>query len=316
MAESKIANARFAAVIYISGFDECPKRAIGGILPNMAWFSQVILVYPGYKSDRESLYKEWVENRATLERAGVAVRIVPSLKVEYVAELADGILEIPPNCQVRQGALDTIQGRMQASQSASETHFALSTVTRYERFSLLFGFLMIAQVINWFWDRVWEFGKLYQFTDVRYRAIVEKAGKRYIPEERSFVWRFWNATCLPKAYAGDQAVLRAFESPAEYVHWVLYQHNHMGWGWWVFPFFTIYLILTFAGLGLLWYQTVSVYILLVLALEITASNAICSHYMSMPYLALLCLLFPIYWIAFPVVLIYCKNTVPKSSWSR
>lgn len=312
----------FTAVIRMTGYDESPQRALQSIANNKEHFSDVVIVNKAYSSD-DKMYQGYAEDKAKIQEPiplngdknnmySISVKEVPEFDVIHCNGW--NVIEIPPYCEVKRGALDMIQTRLKTG-SVYETHMGVTTATILPDLSPFYGFLVVAQVIGWFWNRVWERNKLYQYTDLRVTAIIQRGKKRFMAPS-NFMWRLWNNGCIPVLYGGDGAISNppSDRTGWDYVMWTLYTHQNFGFGLWIFPYSVFWITLSLAGLGLLWGNITSLYILGVWFLEFVSAYLICQTYMKIPFGPVYYLFFPLYWMAFPFVLLLAKNTVPQRAW--
>lgn len=296
----------YTAVVRVTEFNESCKAAVAGLISCQKYFKQIIFVHPSYVDDETSMYNGWIEDREKLKSVS-QIDFVYDLKAHSIH--GDSIIEITPYCQLRPGGIEHLHAQIKAS-SVQETHFGLTTDIIVRDWSLFYGFLVISQFIDWWWQRVWNRGKLYQYTDVRVRTLICKGGQRYLPET-SFFWRVWNNGCKSRIYGKDYAQTWA---PRGYgfTLWYFYNHLHYRWSWWLFPYSFFYIIYTLAGWALIVNRNyTSLYILAIYLFQTISSYFICESYMKISNGALYYLAFPIYWALFPFFLIHAKLYVPQ-----
>ncbi len=296
-------------VIELTGFAEDCSQAVRSLVPLKHYLKNLIIVHRAYVDDEKSMYPGWIEDKAALDP--VQVTFVARLDEVYVE--GQTVVEINPYCSVRQGALDTILATVKSA-SPYQTHLGLSTSLVLDGFSLFYGFLIVSYVVDWFWQRVWNRDKMYQALDVRARRVVEVGGKKYIPES-SWLWYIRNTGCIPRIYGGESVVTKPTNVKGwELVVWYFYNHRHYCWSWWIMPFSLIWAILTMAAYGLFLGNLTSIYILTVWLWEITAAYLICENYIKLDLSLLLYPFFPVFWVLFPLVIVYSKITTPQRAW--
>lgn len=299
------------AVIELTGFAEDCSEAIRSLVSLKHYLKNIVIIHPAYVNDEKSMHVGWACDRVALEP--VPVTFVTRLDEVFVQGAT--VVEINPYCSVRQGALDTI---VSASKSATpyQTHLGVSTSLVLDRFSLFYGFLIISYVVDWFWQRVWNRDKMYQFLDIRARRVVEVGGSKYLPES-SWIWYIRNTGCIPRFYGGESAVTKPVNLHGwKLVVWYFYNHRHYRWSWWIIPFSLIWAIVSMAAYGLFLGNITSIYILTVWMWEITASYLICENYIKMDYSLLLYPLFPVFWLLFPLVIVCSKIVSPQNAWTQ
>jgi hypothetical protein len=304
-----------SAVIKITSFNESPEFAVKSVIANKGLFNELHFIYPTFQSEEESMYPNWLlTDKANLN--GISVFFHVMLHAKYFQ--SDSIIvEIPPNCEVKSGAFTTIKSAMKAA-NTKQTHFALSPVTSLNQFSLWHGFLIVLMMIESVWNRIFERGKLINYTDVKAYFVMKKGKINYFPEEKSG-WVF-NESTIPKAYAGGTCILRPFDDD-NFVMWKLHTHTNMSLiGLWIVPYSIFYFILGISWPSVLWgaisFSNVyfASYVFLVWLLEVFVSYRVGTFYISCPKRLVFSLLFPVYWFLFPYVLIYARLTVPQKTW--
>lgn len=309
-----------AVAVTISGYAESAQRAVHGVLLNRDKVKQLHFVYPAYQSDTESMYAEWPKDRVALEKAGIQVFFDATLDAKYFNSDTDSVIEINPYCELKSGAFATIQSTLKAT-SHEQTHVALATATKLNRFSLWYGFIIVLTVIDWLWNRIGEHNKLMQYTDVVARFIVRKGQVASLPRP-SVSWRLWNPHVVPKIYAGETALNCPPESEEgfQYTSWLLYTHKHLGFGLWMFPFALAWFVLSSSWFGTFYSVlftrslVMGTYAMGTWLMEITVAWLICGHYLQLNYKNVFYVLFPFYLLAFPFFLLYCKMSTPQKTW--
>lgn len=294
-----------AVAIHLSAFEPDCSEAIKGILANRDQVKEVHFIYPSFEDEGTSMYRGWAKDRTELEQSHVRIFFDAKINPENLKE-ASVVIEVPPTCRLKLGAFESIREQIKTA-DATQTHFALATKTDIKGFNIWLGFLVVMTVIEWLWNRVFERNKLIQYTDVRGRFLIRKANKFLLPEESLSSWRIWNANVMPKVYAGDTAVLKGLDIFAR-----LYHHRYFGMGLWLIPFLVIWGMLTLSWTTMigtaihyrsLWMGT---YALSIWTVEVLISLAICGYYIQNRYNSLFYLLFPVYFMAFPFILVFSK----------
>lgn len=311
----------FTAVIRLTGFNENPHRALVSIEENKYAFSDVVIVNPFYVSDQR-MYPNYVEDKAAIEApydlGNGNMRVVTVTQVEeFNVAHCKGyyVLEIPPHCEFKRGAVELLHTQVGKS-TVHQTHLGLSTSTLFQDFSIMYGFVVICQVMSWYWTRIWERGKLYQYTDLRCTAILQRGKTRFVAPSQ-FSWRFWNNGCIPVMYGAEVAICKPQQRGWEYVVWLLHTHTNFTWGLWLFPYSFFYIIYSLAGLGLFYYRNWdSFYMLAVYFVEVVSTVFICQSYTNLRHIMFYALMFPLYWIAFPFILVFSKSYVPQQAWTK
>jgi hypothetical protein len=286
-------------VIKITGFSESPRRAISSILKNLDKIRDVHIIYPNYSSDDESMYKGWKDDKKIITAAAKAVFIEPSLDSKNF-DSDDIVVEIPPNCELKSGAFSIIENEMKNAKP-NQTHLGLSTVTKFSGFSLWYGFFIVLYTIDWIWNRLFERNKLIQYTDVKARFIIKKGKVTHFPE-KSIVWRFWNVDTIPKIFT-ETAVIEGGNIIA-----VLNNHSYMTIGLWLLIYGPIWFVVSTAMLSM----PGSVYSISMWIFGSTLAWLTTKDYVKLTGSLFYVLAFPFYFILFPILLIYSKNTVPKN----
>ena len=300
------------AVVTLTGFREDCSRAIRSLIPLKHYFKDLVIVHRGYVDDERSMYSGWVEDRESL--SPVTIKIVAQLDAVHVDGQAT--VEINPFCDIRQGAMDELVATLKGA-NQYQTRMGMTTSLVLDNFSVFYGFIMVSYVIDWFWQRVWCRGKLYQNLDVQSRRVVQVGPDRYLPS--TSVWHsfIWNNVTIPRMYGGNAAITRpSFENGFQTTLWYFYNHSHYTWSWWIMPFSIVWMTIAMAAYGLLLGNIGSMWILSVWSWEIVLAYLICESYIKCDWASAYYPLFPIYWILFPVVIIYSKITTPQRSWSE
>lgn len=287
--------------IHLSEFEPDCSEAIQGILTNSKHIDELHLIYPTYEDDATSMYAEWPHDKAKLGLADIKVFVEARMNAESLSD-ANVLIEIPPTCRLKLGALEDIHDQIKSA-STNQTHFALATSTQVHGFSIWTGFLVVLTVIEWFWNHLFERNKLIQCTDVRGRFVLRKGEKLIVPEESQASWRFWNANVMRKRYAGDTCVLKGLDIFAR-----LHNHRYLGLGLWVVPFFFVWFVSTFAWAPVVqnWSLWTSAYALTLWAIELSVAYLISGWYIRNRYNLLFAALFPLYFATFPFMLVYSK----------
>ncbi len=306
--ESK--NKNISIVIHITESAESARFAVKSIINNIDLIHSVHFIHPAYDTDKTSMYKGWTEDRISL--AGTPIYFHPEMRSsDFESSI---VCEIPPFCELKKGPLKTIEKRLRHS-SHSQNHCILSTVSIYEGFSVFYGFLLVLQVIDWIWNRVFENNKLIQYTDVIARQVIRKGQKKFLPTER-FSWRLWNSEVIPKIYCKESALKFGSMSSYETLKWRLYTHKNLTFGLWIFLYFPIYITtalpwvsMTFFGANVLVQIVVLLWII-----EFILTWLVCKDYVKMRAVFVYAALFPVYWVFFPFFLIWSKLSVPKKGW--
>lgn len=286
-------------VIKITGFSESPRRAIASVLKNLDKIRDVHIIYPNYSSDDESMYKGWKDDKKIIGAASKAIFIEPSLDSKNF-DSDDIVVEIPPNCELKSGAFSIIENEMKNANS-NQTHLGLSTVTKFSGFSLWYGFFIVLYTIDWIWNRLFERNKLIQYTDVKARFIIKKGRTTHFPE-KNIVWRFWNADTIPKIFT-ETAVLEGGNIIS-----VLNNHSYMKIGLWVLIYGPIWFVVSTAMINM----PGSVYSISMWIFGSTLAWLTTKDYVKLTGSLFYVLAFPFYFILFPILLIWSKNTVPKN----
>lgn len=300
-----------AIVIHISSFFESPRRAVRGVVANRNRVKELHFVYPLFQDEESSMYPEWlIEDRPKLEKAQVKIFFNARLAVEHFGSDVQIITEVPPECEMTLGAFDTVKETMKKA-TTTQTHFGLTTKTVLNGFSILYGFLIVSTLIDWFWNRIFERNKLIQHTDIQSRFILQKGKHRYIPEGDRFTWRLWNPSVIPKQLAGDTAVI--VPRQGDYTARYLNQHAHYGFGLWLLPLLSFWIVLSitwtvalYAGIKTMAFIPNS-YAFGMWAAEFILCSLICGHYMESRANLFYYVMFPVYFALFPFAVVYYKN---------
>lgn len=305
------------AVIHITNFNESPRPAIQSIIANKDRFKQIHFVYPLYQSEEDSMYPEWLKEDKNLLGGGIEV----FFHIALHAQALDAnciIVEIPANCEVKQGAFSKIQNIMKSADTKQNT-CALATTTSLPYFSIWGGFFVILQVIESIWNRIFERGKLIEYTDIKAYFLIKKGKVQYFPDNNGYLF---NMGTIPKVYSDGTAVLRPNNfSIFEFLMWRLHTHANLKLlGLWVLPYSINYFIFAISwplilrgafAFGDFYFAS---YVLLVWIVQVLFSYWISVHYIKCPKKLIYCLLFPLYWALFPWILVYARLTVPQKTW--
>jgi len=305
-----------SAVIHVTNFGESPEPAVKSIIASKDRFKEVHFIYPTFQSEEESMYPSWKEDKVQLE----GIRILFHILLH--AHLLDSdciIVEIPPNCAVKQGAFNKIQNMMKSVNTKQHT-CSLASTSSLPQGSFWVGFFVILQVIESIWNRIFERGKLIEYTDVKAYFLIKKGKIAQFPEAGGYLF---NSGVIPKVYSDGTAVLQqqSFASVFEYLMWRLHTHANLKlMGLWIFPYFINYFILAISWPAILRGAIAfdsfyfASYVVLVYVMEIVISYWIGVYYIKTPRRLVYSLLFPLYWALFPWVLIYARLTVPQKTW--
>jgi hypothetical protein len=305
-----------SAVIRISNFGESPEPAVKSIIANKDRFKEVHFIYPSFQSEEESMYLGWKDDKINL---GEHIRVL--FHVMLHAHLLDPdciIVEIPPNCEMKQGAFTKIQNIMRSLDTKQNT-CSLASTNSLPQGSFWVGFFIILNVIETIWNRLFERGKLIEYTDVKAYFLLKKGKVAYFPDSGGYLF---NSGTVPKVYSDGTAVLKQnFASVYEHLMWRLHNHANLKlMGLWIFPYSINYFILAISWpailRGAIAFDNVyfASYVLLVYFVEVIFSYWIGSYYIKTPKRLVYSLLFPIYWALFPWILIYARLTVPQKTW--
>lgn len=292
--EALIVKKMFTVVVHVSS---PPRKIMGSIISNVKYVKDVYIVYPEY--DGKPLYQGWNEDLEALKNANVAYYFSASIVVKEFKD-SSIVVEVSSDSELKLGAFETIHQEMSRANEA-QTHFALSPdMDCGAGFSPLHGFLVIMLTIDWFWNRIFERNKLIQSYDVQARFILKK-GKRVFLPERSFIWRFWNSSVIPKVRT-HSAVTHVGDDVLQ----LLGTHAHQRIGLWLFPYLAVYLVLTFSWSTMILYQQMLPYAIGIWVAEIAVSFMICNGRMRTANNRLYFVLFPIYWVMYPFFLIHAR----------
>ena len=305
-------------VVHITGFCESPKRIVESVLANKEAPARITFVYPGYVDDKTSMYNGFSKDRETLAERGI--RIVIANHLEPTPDLL--VVEAPPTAKLTLGCFETLK-RLEALCTPSQTEFAVSTVKKFESFSVWYGFFIIGLMIEWFWGRIWELGKFNNYADVRARFVLRKGSRHAFFAEHTLASRIRNTHMMPTAYGGNTAIFTPHENGFEFIHWYFFTHRHFTLiGLWLMLYGAFYFWLAISWTGIAWavwqYKNfyVFVYVASVWVAEALISSWVSSHHASIPYRVLLCCMFPFYFALFPFVMAYCRLSIPQKSWSE
>lgn len=280
----------FSAVIRITKFKESPKCAIKSIINNSKYIKDVHIIYPHFKNEEESMYEGWERDKQHLKDYTISA----SLHVKDFDQNGT-IIEIPPNCDLKAGAFDTLDFKMRHATDA-QTNTALIPKLKLNGFSIMYGYFMILYLIDWFWNRLFENNKLIQYSDVKSYFIMKKGNKTYFPTS-SILWRIWNSETIGKAYV-DTATLEGGN-----IIQTLHNHQNMRIGLWVFIYLPLWFIPTMAFISM----AGSVYSILTWAVGSFLTWMTTMHYVKARFYFGYILSFPFYWATFPLILLYSKN---------
>jgi hypothetical protein len=298
----------FAAVITITDWNESPQNAVKSIVSNKKYVKELHFVFPGYDEQREKeLYSDWMKDKQSLLDGGVEVYFDATLKVDYYKDPKMLLVEIPPNCIMKLGDFELLSSKSKQC-TEQQTHFGIGATLNLGKFSFWYGFLVVLSVMEWFMN-VWFNKKLYQYTDVRARYIMTKGKYKFFPLEHTVLSYFWNSHTAKKEYGN--ATVENLTSAKITTQWVLWNNQTFKFGLWILAFIPIYVFFTISWIGVLstfmhnnWVITTSSVSMWIM--EFIISYLIASNYLKVDYLVLLCIFFPVYWILFPLVLVWAK----------
>lgn len=277
----------FSIVIKITKFNECPKRAIKSVINNLTYVKDVHIINPYFTNEEECMYKGWKEDKNQIKN----VHFSPSL----IEKNLEGIIvEIPPNCDVKAGAFNTIDKQMRHANEEQNT-LALIPVLKLDGYSIFHGYFIILYLIDWFWNRLFENNKLIQYTDIRAKFIIRKGTKAFLPKS-SFFHRFWNPQTIGKIFA-DTAEIKESK-----ITQTLYNHEHFKFGLWIIPYGILWFITTTAFVAM----PGSVYSICLWILGSLLSWLTTFHYVKSSYSIFYISAFPIYWVTFPFLIFYSR----------
>ena len=215
--------------------------------------------------------------------------------------------------------INKIQNMMKSVNTKQHT-CSLASTSSLPQGSFWVGFFVILQVIESIWNRIFERGKLIEYTDVKAYFLIKKGKIAQFPEAGGYLF---NPGVIPKVYSDGTAVLQqqSFASVFEYLMWRLHTHANLKLlGLWIFPYFINYFILAISWPAILRGAIAfdsfyfASYVVLVYLVEIIVSYWIGTYYIKTPKRLVYSLLFPLYWALFPWVLIYARLTVPQKRW--
>jgi hypothetical protein len=298
-----------AAIIIISDWNESPRTAIKSVVSNRKYVKELHIVFPAFDEQREKeLYQDWMKDKEILLQSDIKVQFDAVLKVEYYDDPKLLLVEIPPNCSMKLGDFELLSSRAKQC-NEQQTHLGIGATLNLGSFSLWYGYLVILSVMEWFMN-VWFNRKLYQYTDIRARFVMTKGEFKFLPLEHNILSSIWNPYTMKKEY-GNATIEPGNMSPKQLTQWVLWSHQTFKFGLWILTYIPIYVFLTISWLGVIstfinfsWIITttsVSMWIV-----EFLVSYLIARNYLKVNQLVILCMFFPVYWITFPLVLVWGK----------
>jgi hypothetical protein len=295
----------FSFVIPLSDLNESPEIAIKSILAHKKYAKDVKVVYAGYSGEDHSLYNGWHEDKKKLN-----IQVIPILDLKYFDNDTALVVEVPPFAQMYLGDFENLEKQSQESTSLTQTQFSLGTTLTSQYSSILYGFLMIMTVMEWFINRLWYNGKFIQNTDIRCRFVVTKGVTRHIGNDYSYVWNILNREVKRKQYSN--AIIDVGINN-QVVNWILSKHKMFSFGLWILAYVPFYIFVSLSFSSMVLYSW-SPWIVVgagsgIWLFEILISFLICRSYCKIPYLLAYCIMFPLYWITFPYALLYFKFSI-------
>lgn len=286
-------------VIYVKDNDDIPHNAIASILNNGKYVRSVHFIHSNFGKST-IWYKDWKTDKEKLEDLNIKVQIDPELNVSMFEDNAI-ITEVPGNCIMTLGDFDNL---IQQSKQVTfqKTTFGLGTKIETEEFSVWHGFLLIALCIEWVINKVFR-QKTYSRHDIRCRMTMKVGGMYYLAPEFCYSWYLLNREAQPKQYCNATLQGQGYSFVSAYLR----NHNFFSIGLWIFPFIPIWFATATSCISI-------IFLSYVWALPGIASILLCffysllvgKAYLKTKYLLIYCILFPVYWIGFPLMLIFSK----------
>ena len=305
---------KLLGVIRITDYNEPIDSALQSIVHARQHFDSVCIVSqggPGILAERHT---------RLLDKYELPVQIVS--KLGKIPDQVSAILEIPPLCEVDRLAIDElIEQANQEAKHVNKTHFSMATEMVDTHFSLAYGWLFVLYLVELAWCS-YEYFKLPLDRYLRMTLIIRKGTHRMVAPWQ-FAWRFFNTgqhkTLVRPGWATLQAEPRlrgwALVKNSIYRHeWIGNWRCWMG-NWWMLLWWFFY----WGVIVNLWVRTsASMYpfygivhgvLSVIVYLAISRRTSIVGD-------VVLALLHPIFFLTFPLVVIYSRISRPRTFWAQ
>lgn len=287
-----------------------PLNVVKSVINNSDFVSSLHFIYPNVQEKKPILYDGWQADCKQLEEElHIPVKFDAWLEAHNFKS-EEIVVEVPPNVQLHLGDFETLKNRSKETKY-HQTEFGIKTSLNLSSFSFFYGYLMILFIIQLFVSRFFN-KKLYNNTDVRARYILTKGkGESFLPSKSSWSSYFTLSHVLPYVRANATISPSFRTSGFSFSTWYLRNNKHVSFGFWVFFYIPVYVFLSLSAIPLFWiswdilsisgaafslwfFQACFGYLLLRINVE------------NRSWLILYAVLFPFYWITFPIYLLYSK----------
>jgi len=277
---------------------ETPRVAIKSLLNHLQEIKDLHLIYPLYQNDGESMYKDWSSDRQQLEGAGKRVHFAATLEASDF-DVDSLIVRVPPSCELKLGAINMLK-KSAEHMTTNQMHFSLIPKAIFTRHSIWNGFFVVLYMMNWI-HSLFHWRRLIQYTDVWASFLIKKGKHQYFPPEPNERW--W-CTDIKRRTLTESASLLQWNNSYQYLIWTLKTHRNFGLGWWMIPY-----LLTFPAIlfPLVFLRQLMFWAILETIVMSTVTWWTTKHYIEMPNMALYCLMVPVYYVLFPVMLIQART---------
>jgi hypothetical protein len=219
------------------------------------------------------------------------------------------VVEVPPHLTLSKGTIRRIKLAADSFKVSGgnwvagiRTRLALDNV--YWSAFFLYGFILVSTI----WDRfhgAWERNKIYQTNDVVIRYLLNGT---VAPFETS---RLRKIRSRPAEDDDDTAIVCPPVCDTTYLLSYLRLHRHYGLGLWIL----VYLVYHW-GMVVLFFSKAPVAILgCIWLLQTFIVRLLASPRLDMPHMWFFCLLYPVYHVLFPVMVLYARTYTPKGHWT-
>lgn len=334
------------AVITVSDFNESIEPAIKSVVRNHSYFKALHIVKYGYNS-QEDQYGDWQNDLALLTQHN----LVPIWHSEFDASrmIQQAVIHIQPDHQIKNGALDVLYGDMQKNYTqslfsvTSETDLSEKKVTIKKLLQVPFyGFLLVVLALDVI-RSIWNLTRYHRTVDLRAQTVTTTYPKRaWLTERRWWLWVFY--TRVSGSNGGGAAL---GQTPTEKDRGIVFvlrhikTHARMGLGVWIFMYIVYYYLFAYpwwnsfflsfgktpitqvntAISNMQWllvrnpFSSLSMIMYCINTIFVTAFATI---YFTFPYrtMTFLCVLFPAFLTASPIMFLIGRFYISKASWSN
>ncbi len=238
------------------------------------------------------MYANWPHDRAIIEKAGKTVTFASEVDASDFDPICP-VVFIPPYCELKLGGFTSI---CKAAERAGKNDFYVAFIPKVSIPSsrMSFGFTLVMYMINWF-SSLPYFRKLVQSTDILVTFVCTKGKQQYLQNSPNSGLLPTTRGIMSRHLLDAGAILK--DPP---LMWIIKTRRL---GPWILFYGLFYMPIFFT---FLWIHSLAVYTALNATLVVLLTYFTTRNYVSTPSHAIYCLLSPVYFLLFPLVLIHGK----------